>query len=160
MIVPQMPTSNALPRPHKAIGWREWVSLPDLGLKLIKAKVDTGARTSALHAFKLEPFTERGIKKIRFCIHPFQRRTDKEHVCVAEIVDHRIVVDSGGHEESRYVVKTKLRMGSDEWPVEVTLTDRDTLRFRMLLGRQAIKGRFVINPGSSYLLGKPLKGNK
>lgn len=137
------------------LGWREWVALPDLGIRRIKCKVDTGARSSALHAFYLEPFNSRGRQRIRFGIHPLQRRTDRECVCTADVLDQRIVADSGGHREQRYVIETRILVGDEEWPIEITLTDRDTMRFRMLLGRTAIKKKFVVNPASSYLAGKP-----
>ncbi len=138
------------------IGWREWVRLPELPIKLLKAKVDTGAKTSVLHAFFLEPFIDKnGINKIRFKVHPFQRRTDKEVVCEAPIVDYRLVTDSGGHSEKRYVIQTPIILGDKTFPIEISLTDRDTLKFRMLLGRSALYHRFVIDAEQSYFLGKP-----
>lgn len=142
-------------QPLVTLGWREWVALPDLGIPRLKCKVDTGARSSALHAFYLEPFTSHGKDRIRFGIHPLQRRTDREHVCTADVLDQRIVADSGGHRERRYVIETTVVLGEESWPIEITLTDRDTMRFRMLLGRTAIRQKFVVNPASSYLAGKP-----
>ena len=137
------------------LGWREWVALPDLGIPRLKCKVDTGARSSALHALYLEPFASRGKDRIRFGIHPLQRRTDREYICTADVLDQRIVADSGGHRERRYVIETTVVLGEESWPIEITLTDRDTMRFRMLLGRTAIRKKFVVNPASSYLAGKP-----
>jgi len=142
------------------IGWREWVSLPELGIDKIKAKVDTGARTSAIHAFHIETFRVKGRDRIRFCIHPIQRRLDIEKTCVADLIDRRDVMDSGGHKERRFVIFTPLKIGEKQWPIEITLTDRDIMNFRMLLGRTAMKGRMLINPDASYLLGKPQKSRK
>jgi len=138
-------------------GWREWVTLPELGLPLIKAKVDTGARTSALHAFELHAFEENGKRRVRFRIHPKQHNSIDETVCVADIVDERVVRDSGGHEERRFVIETPIRMGEHEWPIEITLTSRDDMLFRMLLGRTALKGRAIVDPSRSYQVGKKMK---
>jgi hypothetical protein len=139
------------------IGWREWVSLPDLGIEHIKAKIDTGARTSALHAFSVRAFTKKGNKMVRFKIHPYQRRKDIVVECVAPILERRWVTDSGGHREQRYVIESTVQLGEDNWPIELTLTNRETMKFRMLLGRTAMKNRVVVNPGRSYLIGKKPK---
>lgn len=135
------------------IGWREWLSLPGLGVSQIKAKIDTGARTSALHAFSLSTFREKGVLMARFRLHPLQKRTDVVVECTAPVADRRWVSDSGGHREKRVVIETLVRLGDHEWPIEMTLTNRDTMQFRMLLGRTAMNRRFIVDPGRSYLLG-------
>jgi hypothetical protein len=136
------------------LGWREWVGLPELGLPEIKAKVDTGARTSTLHAFELDTFSEGGKPLVRFKIHPLQRDSQVVISCVADIVDERFVTDSGGHREQRLIISTPLTIGPWSWPIEMTLTGRDNMMFRMLLGRTAIKGLAVVDPSRSYVTGK------
>ena len=138
------------------IGWREWLALPELGIQAIKAKIDTGARTSALHTFNLKPFEKDGILKVSFSIHPLQRRKDVEVDCVADVVDRRRVTSSDGQSEMRYVITTSLFLGQFRWPVDLTLTDRKSMRFRMLLGRVAISDHLVVDPAKSYLCGKKL----
>lgn len=139
---------------YPIIGWREWVALPELGIHRIKAKIDTGARTSALHAFSLEPFIENGKQKIRFDIHPAQHDTDTVITCVADIVDKRLVTDSGGHQEERFVIQTPLTIAGQSWAIEITLTERENMLFRMLLGRNALRKHFIINPARSFVTTK------
>lgn len=138
-------------RKYPTIGWREWVNLPGLGIERIKAKVDTGARTSALHAFELEPFVENGRNRIRFKLHPFQHNNVEIVTCVADVVDKRMVTDSGGHEEERYVIETPITIAGQTWSIEITLTERENMLFRMLLGRSALRKRFVVNPARSFV---------
>ena len=142
------------------LGWREWVRLPDLGLKQVKAKVDTGARTSSLHAFEVRDFEEAGVHRVEFKMHPNQRDSDTVVVCVADIVDQRTVRDSGGHKEKRWVIRTPIEIGPHTWNVELNLTSRDDMLFRMLLGRTAMKSRALVNPARSFLVGKRRKNTK
>jgi hypothetical protein len=138
------------------VGWREWVSLPNLGIPAIKTKLDTGARTSSLHAFRIETFRSGGRLKVRFGIHPLQRREDIEIVSSAEVVDQRYVIDSGGHRELRYVIQTPICVDQRSWDIEISLTNRDIMRFRMLLGRTAMQGRLLVDPQGSYVAGRSL----
>jgi hypothetical protein len=135
-------------------GWREWVSLPDLEIPMIKAKVDTGARTSALHAFEVRPYSENGRDLVEFRMHPMQKDNETVVTCVADVLDIRTVTDSGGHREDRFAIRTTLSIGTHSWPIDATLTSRDDMLFRMLLGRTAIKGHALVNPARSYVVGK------
>lgn len=132
------------------LGWEEWLALPKLGLPAIKAKVDTGARTSALHAFFVERIGSRRGTRVRFGVHPIPRRADVAIVCTAAIVDQRLVTSSNGERESRYVISTPIRIGNREWDIEVTLTNRDAMSYRMLLGRQAIGDGILVDPAASF----------
>jgi hypothetical protein len=143
-------------QPAIVIGWKEWIGLPDLGIPAIKAKIDTGARTSALHTFSLEEFETGGCRMVRFGIHPLQRRGDIELFCEAPVLERRRVKDSGGHVEKRYLIRTTAALGGLSWPIDVTLTDRAPMLFRMLVGRKAVEDRFLIHPGRTYLTGRKL----
>ena len=136
------------------VGWREWASLPELDIEAIKVKVDTGARTSALHAFQVESFMRDGQEWVRFSIHPIQGQDQVSHY-EAPVLDRRVVTDSGGHKEERPVICTDIELGGRRWPIEITLTDRENMIFRMLLGRTAM-GEIIVDPTASFLLG----GNK
>lgn len=146
------------PSDRLVVGWREWVALPELGLHRLKVKVDTGARTSALHAFSIEPFQKDGEQWVRFGMHPQQNNNEIEVFCEAKVLDQRGVTDSGGNTETRFVIVTQLELGGEQWPIEITLTNRDSMKFRMLLGRTAMKHRLWVNPDASFLLGRPAHG--
>jgi hypothetical protein len=146
---------HAKPRVEKTvIGWREWVALPGLGVERIKAKIDTGARTSALHAWNIRPFERQGAPWVRFEVHPVQRNNRIILSCAAPVVDRREVRSSSGHREIRYVVATALDIGGDRRDIELTLTKRDEMGFRLLLGRTALRGHHLVDPGRSYRTGK------
>ena len=139
-------------RDRPIIGWREWIELPGLLPLPVKAKIDTGARTSAIHCFRIRRFSDGGAPHVAFALHPIQRRRRPEHACIAAILDERIVRSSNGEAETRVVIGTTARLGALEWPIELTLADRDMMGFRMLLGREAIRRRFLIDPGRSFRL--------
>lgn len=138
-----------------SVGWREWIALPELGIKRIKVKVDTGARSSALHAFDLEKFERDGVEMVRFRVHPQQRSGKATVVAEAKIIEYRRVRSSSGFEARRPVIVTQIELLGRSWPIELTLAARDEMGFRMLLGRQAIRRRVVVDPGRSYLNGRP-----
>lgn len=140
---------------RQTLGWREWLSLPDIGITRIKAKVDTGARTSCLHAFYVDRVRRKGRDMVRFGVHPVQNDNDAVLHCEADILDQRQVTDSGGHRELRFVIETRLQLLDYDGPIELTLTNRDNMRFRMLLGRTAMaRAGFQVDPARSYLGGK------
>ena len=131
------------------VGWEEWLSLPELGLPALKAKVDTGAKTSALHAFDIEPFG-RTRPRVRFMVQPIPARPDLVIACSADIVDQREVTSSNGESEMRYVIETNVKMGDEIWPIEVTLTNRTNMSYHMLLGRQALGDRLTVAPSDRF----------
>ncbi|MEQ8841637.1 MAG: RimK/LysX family protein [Acidimicrobiales bacterium] len=141
-------------RPKTVIGWREWVGLPDCGVPRIKAKVDTGARTSALHAFSLEEFVEGDTLWVRFEVHPDQRSSEGAVIVTAPIVEHRRIRSSNGTVQNRPVIRTTLEAVNHRIPIDVTLTNRDEMGFRMLIGRAALRKRFLVDPTRSYCGGK------
>jgi hypothetical protein len=139
------------------LGWREWVSLPALGIARIKAKLDSGARTSTLHALRSQPYIERGAPRVRLHIEPTRRSGGAVVVVDCAVVDERTVSDSSGHRERRLVIESPLCIAGQQWPIEITITNRDAMMFRMLLGRTAMHGRIVVDPERSYVLEKPLR---
>ncbi|QJB58443.1 ATP-dependent zinc protease [Pseudodesulfovibrio sp. zrk46] len=136
------------------IGWREWVSLPDFCVPGIKVKVDSGAATSAIHAFDIVPFERDGAQFVRFNIHPLQGRHDISIPCEAPLVDRRKVTNSGGQSQKRFVVRTTLEIVGRRWSIDLTLTNRDQMKFRMLLGRSGMSQRLIVDPQLSYQAGK------
>lgn len=137
------------------VGWREWIGLPEIGIPIMQCKVDTGAKTSALHAFKVDSFDRGGLLWVRFSVHIDETDLSKIQVCEAKVVDKRSVTDSGGNISQRFFIETLLEIGESHYPIQVSLTDRDTMKFNMLLGRTALrKGHFIVDPSKSYLQGK------
>lgn len=137
------------------VGWREWVGISNLGVEWIKAKIDTGARTSSVHAFAIEEFERDGVDWVRFELHPWQRSADDAVQVAVPVHDRRLVRSSSGHAEERYVVMLQLRLLDRTVPAEVTLTRRDAMGFRMLIGREALRQGFVVDAAASYRGGKP-----
>lgn len=135
------------------VGWREWASLPMLNTPLIKVKIDTGAKTSALHAYDLEILEMSNKKYAKFVIHPLQKNESITRCAIAEVIDSRVVRSSNGHKEERVVIRSPIKIGNHYWDIDITLTKRDIMRYRMLLGREAMKS-LLVNPGRSYCQGK------
>jgi ribosomal protein S6--L-glutamate ligase len=133
------------------LGWEEWLSLTELGLPAIKAKIDTGAKTSALHASVIEPFGPAHAPQVRFLIQPDPGDPSLEITCSAPVVDRREVTSSNGDRELRYVIETRAKIGGLEWPIQLTLSNRETMAYRMLLGRAAIQPSWVIDPNASFI---------
>ena len=148
-----MVTRSAASRP--VLGWREWVSLPSLGVPRLKAKVDTGALSSALHAFDLEEYRKGGVRRLRFTVHPWQRDVEETIQVDCPLLGERSVRSSAGHLEVRPVVAAELVIGKTRHAIELTLTNRDAMGFRMLLGRSAFRGRFLVDADRSFVQGRP-----
>jgi ribosomal protein S6--L-glutamate ligase len=150
------------PKKHEAItedkelvfGWEEWVELPELGLPAVKAKVDTGAKSSSMHAFMIEPYGKPEKKRVRFGVNPVPERPDIIVYCSAELIDQREITSSNGETELRYIIKTALRIGGQDWPIEVSLTNRETMQYRMLVGRSAIRENIIVDPNLSCAQGE------
>ncbi|WP_411818742.1 ATP-dependent zinc protease [Hyphococcus sp. DH-69] len=149
-----LPKNKKKKRVRPTIGWREWVDLPDFEVHHVNAKIDTGAKSSAIHAFKIKEVLIEGEPHVEFCLHPVQRRKTPEVVCCAPIAGKKKIRSSNGQEEERYVVETHLKIGDHELKIDLTLTNRDAMGFRLLIGRDALRRKFVIDPGASYLLGQ------
>jgi len=135
-------------------GWEEWVELPGLGLPAVRAKVDTGARSSSIHAFMIEPYGRGDKKRVRFGVHPVPERPDVVVFCTAELVDQREITSSNGETELRYIIRTPLRIGGQEWPIEISLTNRESMQYRMLIGRTALHDTIIVDPNLSCAQGK------
>lgn len=139
------------------IGWREWIGMPELGIDRIKVKVDTGARTSSLHAYDMEIYRRGKKKYVRFSLHPIQRNNKVSVPCRTALLEERQIRSSNGARELRPVIETTIEVAGKSWPIEVTLTSRDNMGFRMLLGREAIRRRCIVDAGRSYLMNAHLK---
>ncbi|MCY3782296.1 MAG: ATP-dependent zinc protease [Chloroflexi bacterium] len=139
---------------RRVLGWREWASLPGLGIAAIKAKLDTGAKTSALHAWDLSLRMVEGRQWIRFRVHPMQRDKVTSVVCEAPVSDQRWVMNSSGTRERRYIITTNLQIGSSRWPIELSLANRDAMGFPMIIGREAMRDRLIVDPHASYRAGR------
>ncbi len=138
----------------KQVGWKEWVKLPDLGIKRLKCKVDTGAKNSALHAFELSSFEKNGQLWVQFSIHTDDHDLSKVKQCKAKVEDTRDVTDSSGNISTRYFIETTVEIGEHKVLVPVSLTSRDTMAYKMLLGRTALrKAKLLVNPAKSFLQG-------
>jgi len=155
--------SPKISSPHEGrtvIGWREWLALPQLGISHIKAKIDTGARSSALHAINIETFKQRGVEMVSFEVHPIQRNAEITVSCACRLLEMRHIRSSTGHLSERPVVLTEIELLDQKWPIELTLINRDEMGFRMLLGREAIRGHTLVDTGRSYYGGIPPRHRK
>ena len=148
------------PKTLPIIGWREWVTLPELGVTKIKAKIDTGARSSSLHAFDVKTFEQDGQSFVRFKVHPLQRSSKETVEVEARVLEFRKVRSSSGHAHMRPVIVTTVEVLGQSWPIELTLANRDAMGFRMLLGREAVRGRTLVDAQTSYYGGKPAATRK
>ncbi|MGA0348216.1 MAG: 30S ribosomal protein S6--L-glutamate ligase [bacterium] len=135
------------------LGWEEWLALPDLGLPALCAKIDTGARTSALHAFVVEEYISSGKKKVRFGIHPVPDNNNIEVFCSSDLVDQRTIISSNGESELRYIIQTSVKIGGITWPIEISLTNRENMNYRMLFGRSALTNDIIIDPNLNFVQG-------
>lgn len=144
---------NAIQDKELVVGWEEWVELPGLGLPAVRAKIDTGARTSSIHAFMIEPYGRADRPRVRFGVHPVPERPDIVVFCSAELVDQREITSSNGETELRYIVRTPVRIGGREWPIEISLTNRESMQYRMLIGRTALRENIIVDPNLACVQG-------
>jgi hypothetical protein len=147
--------TNPAKPPKVVVGWREWIALPGLGIPAVKVKIDTGARSSSLHAFDVECFEREGSAWVRFVVHPWQRDCENTVHAEAPVLEFRHVRSSSGHITHRPVVLAEVELDNRRWPIELTLASRDEMGFRMLLGREAVRRRFIVDPGRSYVVSQP-----
>lgn len=140
--------------PFLIVGWKEWVSLPELGLPLIKAKIDTGAATSSIHAYNISYVTKDGKKFVEYELHPLQKNKKVIIKCVSPLVEYRKVRSSSGKLQTRPVIRTAIKIGNFSWYIDLNLTNRDSMGMRMLIGREALSGRILVNPKHRFLYGK------
>jgi hypothetical protein len=143
---------------RRILGWREWLALPELGIPAIKAKLDSGARSSALHVEVLEEFQRNGVDWVRFKLDPVSRSRKRARWIEAPLSDRREVTDSGGGVSLRPFIRTDVVIGGERLSIEINLTNRRAMLFPMLLGRTAMSGRLCIDPALSYVLGEPQSG--
>ncbi len=146
--------------PATVAGWREWIGLPDLGVPWVKAKLDTGARSSSIHAFDIEEVERDGVPWVSFAVHPWQRSDADEVRAALPLIDRRAIRSSTGHEEERLVVRTTISVVDHHLDAELTLANRDEMGFRMLVGREALRGVILVDPGRSYLGGRPTRATR
>jgi len=137
------------------IGWREWVAFPDLGIHKTIAKMDTGAKSSVIHAFCIKEIEIEGVRIVEFRLHPAQGKNTPELFCRAPVIGQRVIRSSNGQTEQRYVIETRLKLGNLMRKIELTLTNREEMEYRLLLGRDALREKYFIDPNASYLLGEP-----
>ena len=152
--------SKSNKKPLAIIGWREWTGLPDLGIQMVKAKIDTGARSSSLHAIDIKTIERDGKSFVDFRVHPLQRNSRETIACRAEVLEYRLIRSSTGHAQRRPVIVTTIQVLGESWPIELTLANRDEMGFRMLLGREGVRGRFMVDCGKSFYGGQPVRKSK
>jgi ribosomal protein S6--L-glutamate ligase len=154
-IVAHTKTAEQLSKISKlSVGWQEWCAFPQLHIPAIKVKIDSGAKTSALHAWDVKPIQRQGEQYVHFIVHPLQRNMLLTRECCERLIDYRLITSSNGQQELRYVIATEITLGSRSWEIEVSLTNRDNMAFRMILGRDALKGQAIIDPAKILRQGR------